>query len=129
MREDAAPEVSAQLLLDVARQALAVLFAKRRQEGLEVLAHHGVEHCLLRLAARVGVRPHALQVGGTAARGREKDAGTAATPRERWATPGMPGFPRGFAHCTLVAPGGAMAESGGRHPAPAPYPLRSTRAP
>jgi hypothetical protein len=43
MGKDPAAQIAAQLLLDVARQVLATLLAHRREEGLQMLAHHDVQ--------------------------------------------------------------------------------------
>jgi hypothetical protein len=49
----AATKVPAELLLDVARQSLAVLLAEHREKRGEVRAHHDVQHRCFGLAAHV----------------------------------------------------------------------------
>jgi hypothetical protein len=53
VRQDAAPEVAAKLLLDVAWQVFASLLAYRREEGLEVLAHDEMQGAVLRTMAAI----------------------------------------------------------------------------
>ena len=48
VREDAALELGAKCLFDVAGEAAIVGLAGGREEGVEVIAHDGVEHGLCR---------------------------------------------------------------------------------
>ncbi|MFN8642202.1 MAG: hypothetical protein U0802_11280 [Candidatus Binatia bacterium] len=56
VRHGAAAEEGAQLLLDEARQPRAATArADLGEEGLEVLAHHALQHAVLGMAAHAGV--------------------------------------------------------------------------
>ena len=53
MREDAALEIGAKCLLDIAWEAAIAGLADVREEGLQVIAHDGVEHGLRRTMRHV----------------------------------------------------------------------------
>jgi hypothetical protein len=69
MRQNAAAQIPAKLLLDVAGQVLTSLLAYRPEEGLEVLAHDEMQGAVLRTV------PAVAAIGGLMRRVRVRGSG------------------------------------------------------